>query len=356
MRTVTVCVSAGPVSPSESVARTETAGLAGPSGNVHWKLDAVTEPATSSPPSPHDASIDWTVSWPGSETENAYVYAAGPSSTLRTLPAASVAVGATLRTVTVCVPAGPVSPSESVARTETCGVAGPSGNVQAKLVAVSEPATFTPPSPHDVSIAVIVSSPGSLTVNAYVCCAGPSSTLTSLALESVTVGATLRTVTAWVSAGPVSPSESVAPADTVLLAGPSGNVQAKLVEVSLPATFVPPAPQEVAVALTVSSPGSWTENVYVCGAGPSSTVRSFVAASVTVGATLRTATSWVAGALLAPSESATTMRTVVVAGPSGNTHEKLVGVSALGTTVPPVPHEIEVTAIPSSPGSLLVNV
>lgn len=81
---------------------------------------------------------------------------------------------------------------------------------------VSEPATFSPALPHEVSIAVIVSSPGSWTVNVYVCSHGPSSTVTSLALESVTVGATLRTVTVCVSVGPESPSESVAPADTVL--------------------------------------------------------------------------------------------------------------------------------------------
>ena len=127
LRTVTVWVSAGPVSPSESVARTDTVEGAGPSANTHRKLDAVFEPATSVPPVPHDASIDCTVSCPGSLTENVYVCCPGPSSTVRGLPGDSVAVGGTLRTVTTCVSL-PGAPSELVAVTDTVEDAGPSGN------------------------------------------------------------------------------------------------------------------------------------------------------------------------------------------------------------------------------------
>ena len=39
--TVTDCVSAAPVSPSESVADAETVESAGPSGKLHWKLPLV---------------------------------------------------------------------------------------------------------------------------------------------------------------------------------------------------------------------------------------------------------------------------------------------------------------------------
>src|SRR4051812_26620016 len=105
-----------------------------------------------------------------------------------------------------------------------------------------------------------VSWPGSLTVNVYLC-VDPSSTLPAPA--TCTVGATLTTLTVCVSFAPVAPSESVADADTVELAGPSGNVHLNEPELlsllSEPATLSPLAPQEVATDWTVSWPGSEIE-------------------------------------------------------------------------------------------------
>jgi hypothetical protein len=75
-----------------------------------------------------------------------------------------------------------------------------------------------------------------------------------------TVGATLFTCTDWVSVLPASPSESVACAETVEPAGPSGKLQAKLPLVSVwlseSGTRLPLAPQLVDTELTVSCPGS----------------------------------------------------------------------------------------------------
>ena len=51
------------------------------------------------------------------------------------------------------------------------------------------------------------------------------------ALVKATVDATLAIETAWVAVLPASPSESVACAETVEEAGPSGKVQSKLPEV-----------------------------------------------------------------------------------------------------------------------------
>ncbi len=89
-------------------------------------------------------------------------------------------------------------------------------------------------------------------------CVEPSST--ELAPVTWTVGATLATVTVWLSAAPVSPSESFADAVTFGLAGPSAkrhwNEPAVSVFVSEPATFVPFAPQLVETDETVSAPGS----------------------------------------------------------------------------------------------------
>jgi len=83
--------------------------------------------------------------------------------------------------------------------------------------------------------------------------------------ESTTVGATLFTVTDCVAVLPAAPSESVACTDTVELAGPSGNVQSNvpLVFVFEALLFVPFAPQLVATDVTVSTPGSLIEFVYV---------------------------------------------------------------------------------------------
>jgi hypothetical protein len=60
---------------------------------------------------------------------------------------------------------------------------------------------------------------------------------------------------------PASPSESVACAETVELAGPSGKVQSKLPNefVFEALLFVPLAPQLVATEVTVSAPGSESE-------------------------------------------------------------------------------------------------
>jgi len=69
----------------------------------------------------------------------------------------------------------------------------------------------------------------------------------------------LSMVTSWLSAAPVSPSESVALALTVLVASPSGNEQTKLPEVSLKVavpSWTPLVPQLTVTPVTVSSPGS----------------------------------------------------------------------------------------------------
>ena len=89
----------------------------------------------------------------------------------------------------------------------------------------------------------------------------PSLTARALDPDNVTVGATLLTVTVWVSVLLVALSESLTCTDTVLEAGPSGNVQTKL----------PPEPSwssnrpgcrwrrsSTATTLNVSWPGSVT--------------------------------------------------------------------------------------------------
>ena len=60
---------------------------------------------------------------------------------------------------------------------------------------------------------------------------------------------------------PASPSESVACAETVELAGPSGNVQSNVPDVLVfeAFDFVPFAPHDVATDVTVSTPGSEIE-------------------------------------------------------------------------------------------------
>ena len=87
-------------------------------------------------------------------------------------------------------------------------------------------------------------------------CVEPSFTNRSFVAASVTVGATLFTVTVCVSAAPVSLSESVADADTVELFGPSANVHWKeppeSVNASEPLTFEPVPEQDVVTAVTVS--------------------------------------------------------------------------------------------------------
>jgi hypothetical protein len=71
-----------------------------------------------------------------------------------------------------------------------------------------------------------------------------------------TVGATLLTVTVWVSAAPVPPSESVAAAETVELFGPSANEHWNepplFVNKSEPETFEPVPEQLVVTDATVS--------------------------------------------------------------------------------------------------------
>src|SRR5919202_3106889 len=99
--------------------------------------------------------------------------------------------------------------------------------------------------------------PGSETVYVYVF-VSPSFAL--VAPERTTVGATLAIETDCVSAAPCAPSESVACAETVELAGPSGKLHWKeplvFVFESEPATFVPLAPQLVETEETVSAPES----------------------------------------------------------------------------------------------------
>jgi hypothetical protein len=82
-----------------------------------------------------------------------------------------------------------------------------------------------------------------------------------LLLESVTVGATFAIETDCVALLPAAPSESVACAETVEVAGPSGKVQLKLpaVLVFVAFDFVPFAPQLVATEVIVSIPGSEIE-------------------------------------------------------------------------------------------------
>ena len=81
-----------------------------------------------------------------------------------------------------------------------------------------------------------------------------------VAPERTTVGATFATTTVWVAVLPAAPSESVACAETVELAGPSAKVHLKepavFVFVSEPATLTPLAPQLVETDVTVSAPGS----------------------------------------------------------------------------------------------------
>ena len=79
-------------------------------------------------------------------------------------------------------------------------------------------------------------------------------------VDSVTVGATLATVTVWVAVLLSAPSESLDLTETVELAGPSGKVQSKLpprwsvLKVSSP-TWVPLAPQLVAIEREVVGAG-----------------------------------------------------------------------------------------------------
>src|SRR5215218_915462 len=180
-------------------------------------------------------------------------------------------VGATLVTSTTCTDSEsvPLAPSESATFIFTFAVVGPSGKEQSKLppvaVASYEPDTSVPLSVAAASQsgkpgdAAKVSSPGSATAKEYVC-VDPS--LTAAAPVTLTVGATLATVTVWLSSAPVSPSESVADADTVELFGPSGNRQSNepelFVLLSEP-TSTPLPPHDVCTDWTVSSPGSEIE-------------------------------------------------------------------------------------------------
>ena len=154
-----------------------------------------------------------------------------------------------MATVTVCVSAAPWAPSESVARTDTVEDAGPSGNTHAKLVDVSDPATFVPRVPHEVTTST-VSSPGSKTENVYVCCADPSLTVRSLPGSSLAIGATLSTMKSWLAPTPLSPLESVAVTAIVVKAGPSANTQRNCDAVTEPSTSVPPAPQDALIEAT----------------------------------------------------------------------------------------------------------
>src|SRR5688572_5922540 len=122
------------------------------------------------------------------------------------------------------------APSESLTVTLTVELAGPSGNEQTKLPAPvvglkrSAP-TCVPLAPQSVAPSTKVSWPGSLTVKPY---EWPLPSLAVAGPVRVTVGATLSTVTVWVSSLLSSPSESSTWTETVLEAGPSGNEQTKL--------------------------------------------------------------------------------------------------------------------------------
>jgi hypothetical protein len=78
-------------------------------------------------------------------------------------------------------------------------------------------------------------------------------------------GATSAIDTACVAVLPARLSESVACAETVELFGPSGKVQSNVPVVFVfdAFDFVPFAPQLVATEVTVSTPGSEIEYVYV---------------------------------------------------------------------------------------------
>src|SRR5687768_16304045 len=94
------------LAPSESATRMLTPGLAGPSGNSHWKLpplvSTASEPTTRLPPVPQSGKPAATlkVSAPGSVTVKLYVLVC-PSSAL--LAPVRATVGATLATVTATV-------------------------------------------------------------------------------------------------------------------------------------------------------------------------------------------------------------------------------------------------------------
>src|SRR4051812_18794651 len=107
--------------------------------------------------------------------------------------------------------------------------------------------------------------------------------------------------TVWVGVLLGALSESLTWAETVLEAGPSGNVQTKLppeAVVLVVPTWLPVRPQLVLTTVKVSAPGSVTANVYVCSV-PSDTDWSLAAARATVGATLAMATVWLAVLLVA---------------------------------------------------------
>ncbi len=91
---------------------------------------------------------------------------------------------------------------------------------------------------------------------------------------------------------------------------------------------------------------------------PSLTDRSLAADRVTVGATLRTLTVWVAVLLLALSESLAWIETMLDAGPSGNEQTKLPPervVAVRPTCVPWRPQSALTTLKVSAPGSVTVN-
>ena len=205
-----------PASPSESVACAETRRAAGPSGKVQSKL-----PAAACSCSTRRPSVPLAPQLGRDRAERVLArigdrVAVGVRRALvrptgRCRPTAST-VGATLLTVTVCVAVLPASPSESVACTETVELAGPSGKVQSKLphrVRVRSASTCVPFAPQlgrDRGDRVLARIADRVAV-------GVRRALVDREVvrpaDSVTVGATLLTVTDCVAVSPVSPSESV---------------------------------------------------------------------------------------------------------------------------------------------------
>jgi hypothetical protein len=170
-----------------------------------------------------------------------------------------------------------------------------------------------------------------------------------------TVGATLKIATDCDAVLPASLSESVACTDTVELFGPSGNVQSNepLVFVFHALLEVPNAPQLTATELTVSTPGSEIEYVYVFVAP--SFAKAGEAVNATVGATFATATTCVAVLPAAPSESVACTETVELAGPSGKvqSNEPPVFVFEAFDFVPFKPQLVATEVTVSTPGSLI---
>ena len=108
------------------------------------------------PPTPHVVPLPITVSSPGSETVNVYVWSVTPDSLTVVSPLVNVTVGATLLIAIVC---GSLPVAEpSLALTFTMDEPGPSRNLQSKLLAAGVSKYAAPPPQDLVTVGVPVSS------------------------------------------------------------------------------------------------------------------------------------------------------------------------------------------------------